>query len=179
MYSQPEENTSGKVFFIFSGDFHRARQFFCLLSDKLFVVYADILDPFFRYCCWEWSAYSGKTIFPSFCSECPVKIFVPAEKWSWFTLWRYKVLSLKKVSCTKAYLSALDQGADIVETDVAVSSDGELFTFHPCMESPLRVCGDPRIAPCQFRQFPSPQFGVQIFDEPLEVLKKKMMCRYQ
>lgn len=46
MYSQPEENTSGKVFFIFSGDFHRARQIFCLLSDKLSVVYADILDPF-------------------------------------------------------------------------------------------------------------------------------------
>ena len=34
-----------------------------------------------------------------------------------------------------SYKIALDQGADIVEIDVAISKDGEYFVFHPGMES--------------------------------------------
>lgn len=33
-----------------------------------------------------------------------------------------------------AYKAAIAQGADIIELDVTVSSDGKLFTFHPGME---------------------------------------------
>lgn len=81
-----------------------------------------------------------------------------------------------------AYQIALDQGADIVETDVAVTSDGELFTFHPKMENPHLLCPTliknmpaadiPALRYANFDNVPT-QFGVQTFDETLELLKGK------
>lgn len=40
-----------------------------------------------------------------------------------------------------AYEIALRQGADIIELDVSVSKDGELFAFHPGMEPVYLKCG--------------------------------------
>ena len=81
-----------------------------------------------------------------------------------------------------AYQIALDQGADIVETDVAVSNDGQLFTFHPHMEkahllSPTLIADMPaadtaNLRYANFDNVPT-QFGVQTFDETLELLKGK------
>ena len=81
-----------------------------------------------------------------------------------------------------AYQIALDQGADIVETDVAVSNDGQLFTFHPHMEKahllfPTLIADMPaadtaNLRYANFDNVPT-QFGVQTFDETLELLKGK------
>lgn len=81
-----------------------------------------------------------------------------------------------------AYQIALDQGADIVETDVAISSDGQLFTFHPHMESShllspalikdIPAADVPALRYANFDSCPT-QFGVQTFDETLELLKGK------
>ena len=81
-----------------------------------------------------------------------------------------------------AYQIALDQGADIVETDVAVSNDGQLFTFHPHMESahllsPTLIADMPAADTAGLRyanydNVPT-QFGIQTFDETLELLKGK------
>ena len=81
-----------------------------------------------------------------------------------------------------AYQIALDQGADIVETDVAVSNDEQLFTFHPHMEkahllSPTLIADMPaadtaNLRYANFDNVPT-QFGVQTFDETLELLKGK------
>jgi len=79
-----------------------------------------------------------------------------------------------------SYQIALNQGADFIETDVAISKDGKLYTFHPRMEKPLLFC--PRLLANMTSEeiawqryvnqddVPT-QFGVQTFDETLEFLK--------
>ena len=81
-----------------------------------------------------------------------------------------------------AYQIALNQGADIVETDVTISRDGQLFTFHPYMErnhlrSSTLISDMPAsdVAELRYANFDNvpTQFGVQTFDETLELLKGK------
>jgi len=75
---------------------------------------------------------------------------------------------------------ALQQGADMIELDISNSSDGELFVFHPGMESVflhsdklLSELPASEVRKLVFRNADSTptQFGINTFDEVLEHLK--------
>ncbi len=79
-----------------------------------------------------------------------------------------------------SYEIALKQGADMIEIDVDMSKDGELFIFHPRMEQ-AHLCQDVDITQmtaaevrdlrfCNFDSTPT-QFGLNTLDEVLERFK--------
>ena len=79
-----------------------------------------------------------------------------------------------------AYRAALMQGADMIEIDVDMSADGELFIFHPYMESP-HLGASVRISKMQasevralryvnYDRTPT-QFSIASFDDFLEQFK--------
>ncbi len=83
---------------------------------------------------------------------------------------------------TAAYEIALKQGADMLETDVSCSIDGELFIFHPFMElahlsKPLNLSLMPinLISKMHYTNYDntSTQFTVETFDDFLETFKNR------
>lgn len=79
-----------------------------------------------------------------------------------------------------AYEMALRLGADVLETDVSMSKDGTLYTFHPGCEMPhlrsekfLWELTDKEIKDLRFvnQDQTYTQFGVQKFEETLENFK--------
>ena len=81
-----------------------------------------------------------------------------------------------------AYRAALMQGADMIEIDVDMSADGELFIFHPYMESP-HLGASVRISKMQasevralryvnYDRTPT-QFGLNTLDEIFEEFRGK------
>lgn len=84
----------------------------------------------------------------------------------------------------EAYEIAIRQGADIIELDVSVSKDGELFLFHPGMEK--RFLGQnvhiPELTASEIEQLRlvngdgcETQYSVPRFDSALEQLKNKCL----
>ena len=81
-----------------------------------------------------------------------------------------------------AYEIALRQGADMIEIDVDMSADGNLFIFHPGMESAHlnQDCNIARMTEAEVRalrfvnQDDTPtQFGLNTLDEVLETFKDR------
>ena len=80
-----------------------------------------------------------------------------------------------------SYEIALMQGADMIETDVDCTKDGELVIFHPCMEPNHLYRNDIRIPELTYDEVKElryvncdntvTQFGVMRFDELLERFK--------
>lgn len=80
----------------------------------------------------------------------------------------------------EAFDAALQQGSDMIELDVSISADGELFVFHPGMERVflhsdklLRELPASEIRKLRFHNGDATptQFSVSTFDEVLEHLK--------
>ena len=79
-----------------------------------------------------------------------------------------------------SYEIALKQGADMIETDISMTADGELVIFHPKME-PHHFCKNVSIPEMTFEEVKElryvnlddtpTQFGVASFDELLETFK--------
>ncbi len=81
-----------------------------------------------------------------------------------------------------AFEIALLQGADIIELDVASSSDGVLFVFHPGMEKPYLTCPTPiaqmtakEVSAWHYRNQDGvlTHYGVSRLDDVLEQLKSR------
>ncbi len=79
-----------------------------------------------------------------------------------------------------AYETALKQGADMIEIDVEMSSDGKLYIFHPGME-PAHLCSPTRLRDMTSDQIANlryvnydnvkTQFPINTLDELLETFK--------
>lgn len=79
-----------------------------------------------------------------------------------------------------AYEIALRQGADMIETDISMTYDGELVIFHPSME-PHHLRSDKKIPLLTYDEIKElryvntdnapTQFGVEKFDDLLETFK--------
>ncbi len=84
----------------------------------------------------------------------------------------------------EAFAIALQQGADIIELDVAPSADGVLFVFHPGMEKPHLGCPTPiaqmsarEVAALRYRNQDDvfTHYGVSRLDDVLEQLKGRCL----
>ncbi len=81
-----------------------------------------------------------------------------------------------------SYEIALLQGADMIETDVNITSDGKLIIFHPGMEKP-HLCLDKKLPEMTWDEVSKlrfvnidnvpTQFGIESFDDLLEHFKNR------